>query len=124
MNNIVLDILSKCNSEGVSIKLKKENLGITSKKENVSTDLVKLIKQYKPELVDHFKKLHSLQDYQEYEPTVIKPYNRTQVIKAPLSFSQQRLWFIDRLEPGNPQYNMPAGIRLQSITYRFLRPPN
>jgi len=42
-------------------------------------------------------------------PPVV-PVERTGAL--PLSFAQERLWFIDRLEPGSAVYNMPVAWRL------------
>ena len=33
--------------------------------------------------------------------------------RAPLSFAQQRIWFIQQLNPDNPQYNTPVGVSLK-----------
>ncbi|MFP2934863.1 condensation domain-containing protein, partial [Pyxidicoccus sp. 3LG] len=41
------------------------------------------------------------------------PVSRTGAL--PLSFAQQRLWFIDQLEPGNPAYNIFTALRLEGV---------
>ncbi|HZH15045.1 MAG TPA: amino acid adenylation domain-containing protein, partial [Archangium sp.] len=38
--------------------------------------------------------------------------------RLPPSFSQQRLFFLDQLEPNNPTYNIPAAIRLEGALDR------
>ncbi|HEX2077915.1 MAG TPA: amino acid adenylation domain-containing protein, partial [Longimicrobium sp.] len=45
-------------------------------------------------------------------PPVV-PVPRDPLRAFPLSFAQQRLWFIDRLQPGSAAYNLPAAMRIR-----------
>ncbi|WP_353931424.1 non-ribosomal peptide synthase/polyketide synthase [Okeanomitos corallinicola TIOX110] len=45
------------------------------------------------------------------QKTPIKP--RIEKTEIPLSYGQQRLWFIDKLEPNSASYNLPAALKLQ-----------
>jgi hypothetical protein len=40
--------------------------------------------------------------------------------RLPLSFAQERLWFIDQLEPGGSMYNIPSALRVRGELRREL----
>ncbi|HEX5884434.1 MAG TPA: condensation domain-containing protein, partial [Pyrinomonadaceae bacterium] len=75
------------------------------------SDVSKLIAQLSPE---HLQLL-----YERLEPKGaavsrprIRPQSREGVNTFPLSYGQQRYWFLQRLEPDNAAYNVPTAVRL------------
>ncbi|HYO16637.1 MAG TPA: non-ribosomal peptide synthase/polyketide synthase [Thermoanaerobaculia bacterium] len=43
----------------------------------------------------------------------IRPAERQSGVPLPLSFAQERLWFLEQLQPGTAAYNVPAAVRLE-----------
>ncbi|HKP83856.1 MAG TPA: condensation domain-containing protein, partial [Pyrinomonadaceae bacterium] len=52
----------------------------------------------------------ALRDKSESQIPPIRPVSRSG--ELPLSFAQQRLWFLDQWEPSSPFYNSPSALRL------------
>ncbi len=56
----------------------------------------------------------SLQQLQQQDIalTSVPILKRTEKVELPLSFAQQRLWFLDQFEPNSPFYNIHVALRL------------
>jgi amino acid adenylation domain-containing protein len=52
---------------------------------------------------------------QDYVSKLVRRQSREAL---PLSYAQQRLWFLNQLEPGSAAYNLPFGVRLSGVLDR------
>jgi amino acid adenylation domain-containing protein len=48
----------------------------------------------------------------------VRPRYAAAMTEHPLSRSQQRLWFLNQLDPGNPVYNIAVGLRIEGALRR------
>jgi amino acid adenylation domain-containing protein/non-ribosomal peptide synthase protein (TIGR01720 family) len=102
---MIADVIKRAQAEGVELYLDGEQLKFRMKQGRLSPEL-------KADLVAHKATIISLLREQALAiDTDIPVVSREQTLQC--SFAQQRLWFVDQLEGGSAQYNIPAAIRLK-----------
>lgn len=100
IEDFVKDIASK----GVYLSWSGEKLLCKAEEGALTAEIGQTLKDRKQEIIRFLQMpLHA--------DDVISPRPADKVI--PLSYAQQRLWFIDQLEEGSSQYNMPGAIKLK-----------
>ncbi|RDV11083.1 amino acid adenylation domain-containing protein, partial [Pontibacter diazotrophicus] len=108
----VISILGKAKKEGIKIFLEADKLKVkVEKNKNLDKLLIDEVKRNKQAIIDFLKSDEGNLKKINRSYKKIAPLDRSEDKPIPLSFSQERLWFIDRLQ-GSSHYHLPAVFRL------------
>jgi amino acid adenylation domain-containing protein len=100
-----IEFLDQLRIRGVEIWLEGERLKYSAPKGIMNDDVVGELRKRKDEIISHLQA-----QLQPADPAEIQSIARDGAL--PLSFAQQRIWFLDELEPDNPFYNVALAKRI------------
>ncbi|RYF02097.1 MAG: amino acid adenylation domain-containing protein [Comamonadaceae bacterium] len=103
----LLSILKQLREREIRVSVEGSQLVLEGKTENIDPPLLQQLRDNKPALIE----LLSSDEVRASLPIeVIAQDRRYAPVEA--SFSQQRLWFLDRLSPNQSVYNLPDAVKM------------
>jgi amino acid adenylation domain-containing protein/non-ribosomal peptide synthase protein (TIGR01720 family) len=103
----VFDLLSRLRRQGVTLWVEEDKLRYSAAKGSLTLALREQIAERKAEIIE------SLRKFARTKASAAPPIRRvSREQPLPLSFAQQRLWFLDQLVPGSTFYNISLSMPL------------
>jgi len=101
-----LDLINRLKTRGIALKVVDGRLKLKAEKGALTEELKAEILAAKQDIVA----LLSAGEAEDNRPPLTATDRN---VDLPCSFAQQRLWFLDAMEPGTPLYNMPFASRIE-----------
>src|SRR6202035_101641 len=105
------DFLSDLERRGVRLFVTDGRLRVRAPGGVLTAPLREQLQGCRNELVELLADRPAAPDAGQLPPITVAGRDRP----LPLSFAQQRLWFLDQLEPGSAEYNVPMPVRLGGV---------
>ncbi len=99
-----IELLTLLNQQGITLSVDSGDLRISAPKGSITEELRAGLVQHKAELIELLTNAAA-----DAQPDLVSIPRDADL---PLSFAQQRLWFLDQLDPNTSLYNIPTALHL------------